>query len=469
MRPPSPPAPAAAAAAAAVLALAFAVALAAAVPDDFYSIVAAPPERTHEEARRLYEAWRSEHGRQPSNDLGEDRRRLEVFRDNLRYVDAHNAEADAGLHGFRLGLTPFADLTLEEFRLGRLGFRRNGTAGRVGSARYLPRAGEQLPDAVDWRERGAVAEVKDQGSCGGCWAFSAVAAVEGINKILTGSLISLSEQELIDCDKLQDQGCNGGLMDNAFRFMIKNGGIDTEADYPFTGHDGRCDPNRKNARVVFIDSYEDVPINNERALQNAVAHQPVSVAIEASGRAFQLYRSGIFDGRCGTSLDHGVTAVGYGSENGKDYWIVKNSWGTRWGESGYIRMARNIDVFAGKCGIAMEPSYPVKDGPNPPNPGPSPPSPVKPPNVCSLEYSCPDATTCCCVSEHRGECHAYGCCQLESATCCEDHLSCCPHDYPVCNVRDGTCHTSVNSPMTVKALPRTPAMYTGGQGRRSSW
>ncbi|TVU08619.1 hypothetical protein EJB05_42028, partial [Eragrostis curvula] len=462
------------AAAAAALALAFA----AAAPADFYSIVAAPRERTGEEVRQLYEAWKSEHGRQAGgNDLtGEEEdgwRRLEAFRDNLRYVDAHNAEADAGLHGFRLGLTPFADLTLEEFRRGRLGFRRrprNATAlARAGSARYLPRAGERLPDAVDWREQGAVAEVKDQGQCGGCWAFSAVAAVEGINKIVTGSLISLSEQELIDCDKFQDQGCNGGLMDNAFRFMIKNGGIDTEADYSFTGHDGWCDTNRKNAKVVSIDSYEDVPINNERALQKAVAHQPVSVAIEASGRAFQLYHSGIFDGTCGTSLDHGVTAVGYGSEDGKDYWIVKNSWGAKWGEAGYIRMARNVYVLAGKCGIAMEASYPVKKSPNPPNPGPSPPSPAKPPNVCNVEYSCLEATTCCCVSEHRGQCHAYGCCELEAATCCEDHMSCCPHDYPVCNVRDGTCHTSVNSPMMVKALPRTPAMYTGGQGGRSSW
>ncbi|KAK3131137.1 hypothetical protein QOZ80_6BG0502480 [Eleusine coracana subsp. coracana] len=470
MRPRRSYAPAAAAAAV-LLALAFSIVAAA----DLYSVVAAPrEERTDDEVRRLYEAWKLEHGRQNGNDLTGDedeRRRLVAFRDNLRYVDAHNAEADAGLHGFRLGLTPFADLTLEEFRRGRLGFRRpNATAAvRTGNARYLPRAGEQLPDAVDWRDRGAVAEVKDQGQCGGCWAFSAVAAVEGINKIVTGSLTSLSEQELIDCDKFQDLGCSGGLMDNAFRFMIKNGGIDTEADYPFVGHDGRCDPNRKNARVVSIDSYEDVPINNEKALQKAVAHQPVSVAIEASGRAFQLYHSGIFDGRCGTSLDHGVTVVGYGSEDGKDYWIVKNSWGTKWGESGYIRMARNIYMFSGKCGIAMEASYPVKKGPNPPNPGPSPPSPAKPPNVCNAEYSCPEATTCCCVSEHGGQCHAYGCCELEAATCCEDHTSCCPHDYLVCNVRDRTCHTSVNSLMMVKALSRKPVVYTGGEGGRSSW
>lgn len=491
MRPSSryPPQPA-------LLALALALALAAAAPElrplaAAVAVTVTPPsERTDEEVRRLYEEWRSENDAGPRRgatggslglgdaDAGEDddARRLEVFRDNLRYIDAHNAEADAGLHGFRLGLTRFADLTLEEYRarllLGSRG--RNGTAvGVVGSRRYLPLAGEQLPDAVDWRERGAVAEVKDQGQCGGCWAFSAVAAVEGINKIVTGSLISLSEQELIDCDKFQDQGCDGGLMDNAFVFMIKNGGIDTEADYPFTGHDGTCDLKLKNTRVVSIDSFERVPINYERALQKAVAHQPVSASIEASRRAFQLYSSGIFDGRCGTYLDHGVTVVGYGSEGGKDYWIVKNSWGTQWGEAGYVRMARNVRVRAGKCGIAMEPLYPVKEGPNPP-PGPTPPSPVKPPNVCNAEYSCPEATTCCCVSEYRGKCLAYGCCELENATCCEDHSSCCPHDYPVCSVRDGTCRKSANSPMMVKALQRKPAMYTGGggggeQSGRSSW
>ncbi|GJM97623.1 hypothetical protein PR202_ga14561 [Eleusine coracana subsp. coracana] len=451
MRPRRSYAPAAAAAAV-LLALAFSIVAAA----DLYSVVAAPrEERTDDEVRRLYEAWKLEHGRQNGNDLTGDedeRRRLEAFRDNLRYVDAHNAEADAGLHGFRLGLTPFADLTLEEFRRGRLGFRRpNATAAvRTGNARYLPRAGEQLPDAVDWRDRGAVAEVKDQGQC--------------------------------------DTSNQGG---HSFRAKSRKNG-----DLHFVSM-------QKNARVVSIDSYEDVPINNEKALQKAVAHQPVSVAIEASGRAFQLYHSGIFDGRCGTSLDHGVTVVGYGSEDGKDYWIVKNSWGTKWGESGYIRMARNIYMFSGKCGIAMEASYPVKKGPNPPNPGPSPPSPAKPPNVCNAEYSCPEATTCCCVSEHGGQCHAYGCCELEAATCCEDHTSCCPHDYPVCNVRDGTCHTvktrvvlkcslsnsfiqnmasnvfphsllccvaqSVNSPMMVKALSRKPAVYTGGEGGRSSW
>jgi hypothetical protein len=331
---------------------------------------------------------------------------------------------------------------------------------KVKSDRYVLRSGESLPEFVDWREKGAVAAVKDQGSCGSCWAFSTTGAVEGINQIVTGDLISVSEQELVDCDTSYNQGCNGGLMDYAFEFIIKNGGIDTEEDYPYTGRDGRCDATRKNAKVVSIDGYEDVPINDESALRKAVSNQPIAVAIEAGGREFQFYTSGIFTGSCGTALDHGVLAVGYGSEDGKDYWIVKNSWGAEWGESGYLKMERNIADKTGKCGIAMEASYPLKTGANPPNPGPSPPSPVTPEVVCDEYSTCPEATTCCCIYEYYGYCFAWGCCPLEGASCCDDHYSCCPHDYPVCNVRRGTCSKSKNSPLEVNAIKRILATTT---------
>ncbi|KAG8066470.1 hypothetical protein GUJ93_ZPchr0004g39587 [Zizania palustris] len=398
-------------------------------------------ERSEEETRRLYAQWATEHGKN-YNAVGEEERRYQVFKDNLRYVDQHNAAADAGVHSFRLGLNRFADLTNDEYRATYLGTRNNPLRERKVSNRYLAADGEALPESVDWRKKGAVAAIKDQGGCGSCWAFSAIAAVEGINQIVSGDLIALSEQELVDCDTSYNEGCNGGLMDYAFEFIINNGGIDTEEDYPYKGKDNRCDVNRKNAKVVSIDNYEDVTPNSEQSLQKAVANQPVSVAIEAGGRAFQLYSSGIFTGTCGTALDHGVAAVGYGTENGKDYWIVRNSWGKSWGESGYVRMERNINATSGKCGIAIEPSYPVKNGENPPNPGPTPPSPSPPPptpTVCDSYYNCPASTTCCCIYEYGQYCFAWGCCPLEGATCCDDHYSCCPHDYPICNVQQGTC------------------------------
>ncbi|KAH9695417.1 cysteine proteinase RD21A [Citrus sinensis] len=395
--------------------------------------------------RMMYEHWLVKHGKN-YNALGEQERRFEIFKDNLKFVNEHNAVART----YKVGLNKFADLTNDEFRNMYLGAKmerkkalRAGNGNAKSSDRYVYKHGDALPESVDWRAKGAVGPVKDQGQCGSCWAFSTVGAVEGINQIVTGDLISLSEQELVDCDKQYNQGCNGGLMDYAFKFIIKNGGIDTEEDYPYKATDGSCDPNRKNAHVVTIDGYEDVPQNDEKSLQKAVASQPVSVAIEAGGMAFQLYNSGVFTGICGTELDHGVIAVGYGTDGHLDYWIVRNSWGPDWGESGYIRMERNVNTKTGKCGIAIEPSYPIKKGQNPPNPGPSPPSPVNPPpsspTVCDDYYTCPSGSTCCCMYEYGDFCFGWGCCPIESATCCEDHYSCCPHDFPICDLETGTC------------------------------
>lgn len=174
-------------------------------------------------------------------------------------------------------------------------------------------------------------------------------------------MVSLSEQEVVDCDiNGEDEGCAGGLMDEAFKFIIQNNGLSTEAEYPYQGVDGTCKKNKANKHVVTITGYEDVPANSERALQKAVAHQPISVAIEASGLDFQFYESGVFNGSCGTELDHGVTLVGYGvSDDHTKYWLVKNSWGTEWGEKGYIRMKRGVHASEGLCGIAMEASYPT--------------------------------------------------------------------------------------------------------------
>ncbi|KAK4760873.1 hypothetical protein SAY87_005766 [Trapa incisa] len=302
-------------------------------------------------------------------------RRFDIFKDNLRFIDEHNSAAPN--RSYRLGLNKFADLTNEEYRAVFLGTRsdpkRRVMKARVAGSRYAVRAGDHLPVAVDWRTRGAVNPVKNQGSCGSCWAFSTVAAVEGINQIVTGELISLSEQELVDCDRRYNSGCSGGLMDYAFQFIISNGGMDTELDYPYNGVDERCDRSRVNSKVVSIDGYEDVPPSDEKALKEsrcASACENFDWKANALNPFIHLLLllplQGVFTGECGSQLDHGVVVVGYGTEDGVDYWMVRNSWGPDWGEEGYIKMERNVKGYgSGKCGIAAMPSYPVKRSPNP--------------------------------------------------------------------------------------------------------
>ncbi|XP_050123883.1 cysteine proteinase COT44-like [Malus sylvestris] len=316
--------------------------------------------RSEADVKAIYQEWLVKH-QKTYNGIGEEERRFEIFKDNMKFIDEHNAQD----RPYKVGLNAFADLTNQEYRAKFLGTRsdpkRRVMKAKKPSLRYAFRAGETLPESVDWRVKGAVNPIKNQGSCGSCWAFSTVAAVEGINQIVTGELVSLSEQELVDCDRSYNAGCNGGLMDYAFEFIIQNGGMDTESDYPYKAYDQKCNVALENNKVVSIDGYEDVPSYDENALKKAVAHQPVSVAIEAGGRALQLYESGVFTGECGSALDHGVVAVGYGTENGTDYWLVRNSWGTNWGESGYFKMERNVaSTYTGKCGIAMEASYPTK-------------------------------------------------------------------------------------------------------------
>ena len=206
---------------------------------------------------------------------------------------------------------------------------------------------------VDWVASGAVTGVKNQGQCGSCWSFSTTGALEGAFEIAGNTLTSLSEQNLVDCDTT-DSGCNGGLMDNAFKWIQSNGGICTEADYAYTAAKGTCKTTCD--KVATLSGHTDVPSGDEDALKTAVAIGPVSIAIEADKSVFQSYSSGILDSSaCGTNLDHGVLVVGYGADDGSDYWKVKNSWGTTWGEEGYIRIARGSNI----CGIASEPSYPT--------------------------------------------------------------------------------------------------------------
>ncbi|XP_068667488.1 vignain-like [Aristolochia californica] len=313
---------------------------------------------TEDSLWELYERWRSHHT--VSRDLAGKKDRFEVFKQNVKYIHSFNKK-DAP---YKLKLNKFGDMTNQEFRSYYAGSSRPHR--RPASKSFTYEKVADVPPSVDWRPKGAVTEIKDQGQCGSCWAFSTVVGVEGINAIKTKNLISLSEQQLVDCDNTENQGCNGGWMELAFDYINKNGGLTTEENYPYKARDGRCNRSKERSHVVSIDGHETVPSNDESALLKAAANQPISVAIDAGGQDFQFYSEGVFTGSCGTDLDHGVAVVGYGSTtDGTKYWIVKNSWGTEWGEKGYIRMERDISAKEGLCGIAMEASYPIKTSPNP--------------------------------------------------------------------------------------------------------
>lgn len=308
----------------------------------------------------LYQRWRSQHT--VSRSIDDKHKRFNVFKANVMHVHNTNKMDKP----YKLKLNKFADMTNHEFKSiyagSKVDHHRMFRGAPRGSTTFMYEKVSDVPASVDWREKGAVTAVKDQGQCGSCWAFSTVVAVEGINQIKTNKLVSLSEQELVDCDNQENQGCNGGLMEYAFEYIKQKGGLTTETYYPYTANDGSCDASKENAPAVSIDGHETVPANDEDALLKAVANQPVSVAIDAGGSNFQFYSEGVFTGKCGTELNHGVAVVGYGTTaDGTDYWIVRNSWGPVWGEQGYIRLKRNISNKEGQCGIAMEASYPIKN------------------------------------------------------------------------------------------------------------
>ncbi|KAG6691258.1 hypothetical protein I3842_10G057200 [Carya illinoinensis] len=319
--------------------------------------VAQAPSRTLHEASMLesHEEWMALYGR-TYKDSAENEMRFKLFKLNVEFIESFNSD---GNRPYKLSVNEFSNQS--QFQLP---FRyENVTA---------------VPSSIDGRTKGVVTLIKDQKTCGCCWAFSAVAAMEGITQITTGNLISLSKQELpgkpvrnatqsslplspptlsvIAPGITPDQ--HGFPLRGTVELIIQNKGLTIEAKYPYKGVDGTCNDNKAASHATTIKRYEDVPANNEQALLKAMANEPIYVAIVASGFAFQFYSSGVFTRECGTELDHGVTVVGYGTTtDGTKYWLVKNSWGTSWGEKGYIRMKRDIDAPEGLCGIAMESSY----------------------------------------------------------------------------------------------------------------
>ena len=275
---------------------------------------------------------------------------------NLTYTLGHNQFSAMDLHDFRAYLG-YNSIEQNDEKL----FFENSQYGLRGS----------LPESINWIEGGAVTSVKDQGKCGSCWSFSTTGALEGAYFKKYGNLESFSEQQLVSCDNFKnienrghDHGCSGGLMDNAFGWIEKNNGLCSETEYPYVSGEGVV-PVCSNACEVIkgskIVDFVDVKPSDDVAMMTAISKQPVSIAIEADQREFQLYKSGIFTGDCGTKLDHGVLVVGYGAENGNDYYLVKNSWAESWGDGGYIKLGRgpNYNNGDGQCGILLQGSYPV--------------------------------------------------------------------------------------------------------------
>jgi C1A family cysteine protease len=296
--------------------------------------------------------WISEHGRSYGT-IEEFKFRMAEFAKVDSIIEEHMAKNDAS---YELGHNKFSDWTRAEFKK-TLGYRANTVAFEETMAAPV---NVTYPATVDWVTAGAVTPVKDQAQCGSCWAFSSTGAMEGMWKIFHGALTSLSEEQLVQCVNLC-YGCNGGNTGLVFGYYAKNNYMYGEAAYPYTsgtGTTGTCKYPASGKTTTKTTGSTSVTPNSVADMKTALAQQPVSIAIEADQYQFSAYKSGIFDNTsCGTSLDHAVLLVGYGSQDGQEYYLMKNSWGTSWGESGYMKMAI-IGNGPGICGCQMQPNYP---------------------------------------------------------------------------------------------------------------
>ncbi|XP_071751754.1 digestive cysteine proteinase 2 isoform X2 [Centroberyx gerrardi] len=313
-----------------------------------------------EEVLTEWQIWKINHG--ISYDEMDDMERRIIWEDNKRMIEQNNEGFFVGAKLFTMTMNKYGDLTRQEYQVlqGAMINAQFVKRGKNVSARRLRHNAEKLGAlTVDYRAMGYVTEVKDQGYCGSCWAFSTTGAIEGQIYKRTGQLVSLSEQNLVDCSRSYGTyGCNGAWMANAYDYVVSNG-LQSESTYPYTSVDTQPCFYDSRLSVAHIADYRFIPKGDEQALADAVATiGPITVAIDADHSSFLFYSSGIYEeSNCNpNNLSHAVLLVGFGSEGGQDYWIIKNSWGSSWGEGGYMRMIRD---GSNTCGIASYALYPI--------------------------------------------------------------------------------------------------------------